>query len=141
MLSLVPYDGLFLKELRALFDEGRMVTLAVDAETIRCALRLISMLLFATTTYSIGASALFLAMSKFMAFEAAHSKRHVRSHWYCKVTKFQACRRLWTIKSQDDFVCRNLNVSLTHVNASGVDDVIEFLRKFFLVQSWKSLFK
>ena len=131
MLSLVPYDGLFLKEHRALFDEGRVVAFAVYAESIRCTLRLISMLLPATTTYSIGPSALFFAMSKFMAFEAAYWKRDVRSHWYCKVTSSQACRRFCTIKSQDDCVSRNLNV-LMHMNGSDVGDAIEFLHKLFL---------
>ena len=71
MLSLVPYDGLFLKEHRALFDEGRIVAFAVHAEGSSCVLRLISMLLPAKTTYSIGPSTLFFAISKFRAFEAA----------------------------------------------------------------------
>ena len=90
------------------------------------------MLLHVTTTYSIGALTLFFSMSKFMAFEAAHWNRDMRSPWYCKVPSSQACRRLWTIKSQDDSIDRNLNVSLTHMTAPGVGDVIEFLHEFFL---------
>ena len=83
------------------------------------------------STYSIGALALFFVMSKFMAFEAAHWKQDVLSHWYFKVTSSQACRRLWTIKSQDDSIGRNLKVCLTHMNASGVDDILEILQKLF----------
>ena len=127
-----PCSALYLKELRALFAKGRMVACAVDEEGNICALRLISMLLHATTTYSIGALTLFFSMSKFMAFEAAHWNRDMRSPWYCKVPSSQACRRLWTIKSQDDSIDRNLNVSLTHMTAPGVGDVIEFLHEFFL---------
>ena len=88
-----------------------MVAFAVDAEGSSCALMLISMLLPAMTTYSIGALAVFFAMSKFMTFEATHWKRNVR---FCKVTSSQACRRLWTIKSQNDCFSRNLKVSLKH---------------------------
>ena len=91
---------------------------------------LISMLLLATFTYNIGAPALFFAMSKFMAFEAAHWKRDVRSHWYCKVTIFQACRRLWTMTSQGNCICRNL--IYVHMNAQVVDNIIEFLHNLFL---------
>ena len=80
MFSPVAQDGLFFEELRTLFAKGGMVAFAIDAVGSSCALMLISMLLAATTTYSIGSLAFVLAMSKLMKFETAHWERDVRSH-------------------------------------------------------------
>ena len=99
------HSGTFLKIRTPLFFfslRHGMIAFAIDAVGSSYALMLISMLLAATTTYSLGSSAFVLAMSKFMAFETAHWKRDVRPHWYRKVTSSQDCRRLRTIKSQDD---------------------------------------
>ena len=129
MLSPVPQDGLLFEELRTLLAKGRMIAFAIDAVGRSCALMLISMLLAPTTTYRVVLSALVLAMSKFMAFETAHWKRDVWSHWYRKVASSQTWRKLWTIESQD--------VSLLHMNASGVNDVREFLLKLLFRENLK----
>ena len=71
-------------------------------------------------------------MAKLVAFKTAHRKRNVRSYWYRKVGSSQACRRLRTIESQDDCIGWNPNVSLSHMNASGVNDVREVVHKLLL---------
>ena len=71
-------------------------------------------------------------MAKLVAFKAAHRKRNVRSHWNRKVASSQTCRRLRTIESQDDCVRRNPDLSLSHMNATGVDDVRKPVHKLLL---------
>ena len=71
-------------------------------------------------------------MAKLVAFKTAHRKRNVRSYWYRKVASPQACRRLRTIESQDDCIGWNPDVSLSHMNVSGVNDVREFVHKLLL---------
>ena len=132
MLSLVPQNGLFFKEIGTLLAKGGMVAFAIDAVGSSYALMLVSMLLAATTTHSVRSSAFILAMSKFMAFETTHRKRNITSYWYRKVASSQACRRLRTIESQDDCIGLNPGVSLPHMDASGVFDVREFVHKLLL---------
>ena len=132
MLGSVPQNDLFFEELRTLLAKGGMVAFAIDAVGSSCALMLVSMLLTATTTHSVRSSAFVLAMSKFMAFETTHRKRNVMSYWHRKVASYQACRRLRTIESQDDCIGWNPDVSLSHMDASGVNDVREFLHKLLL---------
>ena len=67
-----------------------------------------------------------------MAFETTHRERNVRSYWNRKVSSSQACRRLRTIESQDGCIGWNPDVSLSHVNSSGVNDVREFVHKLLL---------
>ena len=71
-------------------------------------------------------------MAKLVAFKAAHRERNVGSHWNRKVTSSKTCRRLRTIESQDDCVRRNPDVSLSHVNATGGDDVRKLVHKLLL---------
>ena len=132
MLSLVPQDGLFFEELRTLLAKSRTIAFAIDAVCSSCAMMLVSMLLAATTIYSVGSSAFVLAISKFMAFETAHWERYIWSHWYRKVASSQAWRRLWAIESQDDCIGWNPDVSLSHMNASGLNDVGDFVHKLLL---------
>ena len=138
MLSSVPQYGLFFEELRALLAKGGMVAFAIDAVGSSCPLKLVSMLLAATITHSVGSSALVLAMSKIMTFETAHWKWNVRSHWHRKVASSQACRRLKTIESQDDCVGWNPDVSLSHMDASRVNDVRKFVHKLLFRTTLKA---
>ena len=71
-------------------------------------------------------------MAKLVAFKAAHREKNVGSHWNRKVISSQTCRRLRTIESQDDCVRRNPDVSLSHMNATGVDDVRKLVHKLLL---------
>ena len=71
-------------------------------------------------------------MAKLVAFKTAHRKRNVRSHWNRKVTSSQTCRRPRAVKSQDDCVRRNPGVSLSHMNATGVDDVRKLVHQLLL---------
>ena len=71
-------------------------------------------------------------MAKLVAFKTEHRKRNVLSHWNRKVTSSQTCWRLRAVKSQDDCVRRNPGVSLSHMNATGVDDVRKLVHKLLL---------
>ena len=53
----------------------------------------------------------------------------INSIWYRKVASSQACRRLRTVKSQGDCVGWNPHISLSHMDASGVNDVRKFVHK------------
>ena len=68
-------------------------------------------------------------MALIVQFKTAHWKRDARSHWNRKVASSQACQRLRTIESQDDCIGWNPDVSFTHMDASGVNDVMKFVHR------------